>query len=122
MVLKVHRVLGPASNTLRAAIRACNEFSGRVLASTLASLRVLDTTSALATALTLTAPEESPVIRVLGQLGGGRSGTGVCFASSVRSTVVGVVLVVDLEDGEGLVLVSASVVTALCRLNGFACL
>jgi hypothetical protein len=34
--------------------------------------------------------------------------------------VVFVVLVVDLEDGEGLSLVGTSVVTALCGLDGFA--
>ena len=115
-------MFGPASNTLLAAARACNEFSVRVLASTLASLRVLDTTSALATALTLTAPEESPVVLVLSQFRGSRGGTGVRFACSVGSTVVAVVLVIDLEDGESLGLVGASVVAALCCLDGFACL
>lgn len=115
-------MFGPASNTLLAAARACNEFSVRVLASTLASLRVLDTTSALATALTLTAPEESPVVLVLSQFRGSRGGTCVRFASSVGSAVVVIVLVVDLEDGEGLGFVGTSVVAALSSLDGLACL
>lgn len=111
---------GPASNTLLAAARAYNEFSIRVLAPALASLRVLDATRTFATALALTAPEESPVIRVLGQLRGSRCGAGVRFASSVGSTVILVVLVVDLEDSEGLSFVGASVVAALRGLDGFA--
>jgi len=111
---------GPASNTLLAAVRAYDKLSIRVLAPALACLRVLDATRTLATALALTAPEESPVVRVFGQFRGSRGGTGVCFAGSVGSTVVAVVLVVDLEDGEGLSLVGASVVAALCCLDGFA--
>jgi len=118
---------GPAINTvpaarLNAAVRACNEFTRRVLAPTLASLRVLDTSGTLAAALTLTAPEESPVVRVLCQFGGCRYGTGVCFASSVGGTVVTIVLVVNLEDGESLGLGGTSVVAALCGLDGVASL
>jgi hypothetical protein len=111
---------GPASNTLLAAARANDEFSIRVLAPALAGVRVLDATRTFATALALTAPEESPVVRVLGQFGRSRGGASVCLAGSVGSTVVAVVLVVDLEDGEGLGLVGASVVAALCRLDRFA--
>lgn len=116
----MQRVSGPASNTLLAAVRACNEFSGRVLASALASLGVLDAASTLTTALALTAPEECPVVLVLSQFRRSRGGTSVRFACSVGGTVVAVVLVVNLEDGEGLSLVGTSVVAALCRLDGLA--
>jgi hypothetical protein len=55
--------------TLRsnAAAGARNELSSRVLTSTLASLRVFDAAGTLAAARAFTAPEESPVVLVLGE-------------------------------------------------------
>lgn len=103
-----------------AAARARNKLSSRVLTSTLASVRILDTSSAFATALTLTAPEEGPVVLVLSEFRGCRGGASVRLACSVGSTVVAVVLVVDFEDGKGLSGGGTGVVTALCGLDGVA--
>ena len=109
---------GPASNTLLAAARAYNKFSIRVLAPALASLRVLDATRTLATALALTAPEESPVIRISSELVRSRSIAFVSFTSTVGSTVVGIILVIDLEDSKGLLARDTGVVGAFSGLDG----
>lgn len=82
---------------------------------------VLDTARTLTAALTLIAPEESPVILVSSELRTVQS-TRVGLASAVRRTLHVVVLVVGLEDGEGLRLRGARVVAALGRLDGVAAL
>ena len=112
----------PAIHTLSllAAVRTHNELPSRVLAPALASLRVLDATRSLTTALALVAPEESPVIGVLSHFRRSRGSAGVRFACSVGRAVVLVVLVVDFEDGEGLGFVGAGVVAALGGLDGVA--
>ncbi|KAH0194664.1 hypothetical protein KCV03_g109, partial [Aureobasidium melanogenum] len=92
----------------------------RVLTSTNTGLRILDTSSTFTTALAIVVPEESPVVRVRAQLTIGRCGASVSLTSAVRGTMVGVVLVVDLEDGKRLSLRGSRIVAALGGLNGLA--
>lgn len=101
-----------------AAVTAGNKSAIGVLAATLSGLGVLDTGGAVSGTLSLTAPVEDPVVRVGLELAVGRGGAGIRLACAVGSTVVGVVLVVGLKDGEGLGRRSASVVGALGCLNG----
>ena len=103
---------------LRAAVAAGNKSAIGVLATTLSSLGVLDTGCTVSGALSLITPVEDPVVRVLLQLRAGGGSAGVSTACSVGSAVVGVVLVVSLEDGEGLGRGGTGVVGALGRLDG----
>lgn len=105
---------------LCAAARSRDKLSIRVLTPANTSLRILDTSSTFTTALAIVVPEESPVVRVRAQLAIGRRSASVSLASAVRSTMVGVVLVINLEDGKGLSLRGSRVVTALGGLNGLA--
>ncbi|KAH0250606.1 hypothetical protein KCV00_g116, partial [Aureobasidium melanogenum] len=91
-----------------------------LLTSTNTGLRILDTSSTFTTALAIVVPEESPVVRVRAQLTIGRCGASVSLTSAVRGTMVGVVLVVDLEDGKRLSLRGSRIVAALGGLNGLA--
>lgn len=105
---------------LNAIALASNKSAIRVLTPTLIRVRVLNTPRSLAFTLALTSPEESPVVLVLRQLASSRSLASVGLASSVGAAFVGVVLMVDFEDGEGLGLVRAGVVAALGGLDGVA--
>lgn len=87
---------------LSAAVTTSNEGTIRVLASTLASLGVLDTTRAIPAILSPVAPIEDPVIRILLQLVTGRGIAGISAACAVGSAVVRIILVVGFKDGEGL--------------------
>lgn len=97
---------------------ASNESTVRVLAATLSSVGVLDASGTVSGALSVIAPVEDPVVGIGLQLTAAGGFTGVSGACTVGSTVVGVVLVVSLEDGEGLGGRSASVVRALGSLDG----
>lgn len=103
---------------LSAAIRASNKGPIRVLATALASLRVLDTVSTIPTVLALITPEEGPAVRVDVRhiIAGGRSAR-ESRASTVRGAVVIVVCVVRDEDGVGLGAGYARVVAAFGGLD-----
>jgi hypothetical protein len=104
---------------LLAAARPGNELPIRVLTSTNTSLRVLDTSSTLPFTLAIAIPEEGPVIRIRAQLAIGRCSTSVCDASAIRSSMVVIILVINLEYGKGLGLGGSGVVTAFCSLDCF---
>lgn len=63
-------------------------------------------------------PEECPVIRIGSQLARRGSSALVGLASTVRCTVVLVILVVDLEDSKGLLARYTGVVGTLSSLDG----
>ena len=64
-------------------------------------------------------PEEGPVVRIGGKLTRSGSLARISLAGTVRSTVVGIVLVVNLEDCKSLLARDARVVGALSSLDGF---
>lgn len=100
-----------------AAARSSDELSIRVLTPTLASVGILDTTRTLSTALTISIPEESPVIIIRSHVTIGGGSASVRLASAVGGAVVVVVLVVDFEDGKSLGRRGARVVAALGGLD-----
>lgn len=63
-------------------------------------------------------PEKGPVIIVVGHLTASGRGALIRLASSVRGTVVVIVLVIDTEDGKRLLARNTGVVGALSRLDG----
>lgn len=103
---------------LSAAVTARNEGSIRVLTATDSSLGILDAASADTAVLSLVTPVEDPVVRVFLQLITGWRGAGVSAAGTVRSAGIIIVLVISLENGEGLGSGDTSVVGALGGLDG----
>lgn len=67
-------------------------------------------------------PEESPVVLIGSHFARSRSIALISLAGTIRSTVVLVVLVVDLENGKRLLARDAGVVSALSGLDGVGCL
>jgi hypothetical protein len=73
---------------LSAAVTAGNKCAIRVLATALSGLGILDTGRAISGTLSVTAPIEDPVVRVLLQLIASRGSAGICTACAVGSTIV----------------------------------
>lgn len=124
-------------NCLFAVGSSMNKSTIRILATASTVVRVLDASSANTRRLAVVAatsqfsthtrkhmigenlpPEECPVIRIGSQLTRRGRSTLVGLTSTVRRTVVLVVLVVDLEDGKGLLAGYTGVVGTLSSLDG----
>jgi len=105
---------------LLAAARPKNKLPIRVLTPTNTSLRILDASSTLALTLSISIPKEGPVIRVRAQLTIGGCSTSVSHTSAVGSSMIGIVLVINLEHSKSLCLGGSGVVTAFGGLDRFA--
>ena len=105
---------------LRAAIATSNELAIAVFATTFTRVRVSDTTRANTRRLAMVLdPEESPaVLLVFHVTRSVRRRAGISRASTVRSSVSGVVLMVGLEHGKSLRVARAGVVRAFSGLDG----
>jgi len=105
---------------LLATARPRNKLPIRVLTPTDPSLRILDTSSSLAFTLSISIPKEGPVIAINTQLCIRRRSTSVSHTSTIGSSMIGIVLVINLEHSKSLRLGGSGVVTAFGGLDGFA--
>jgi len=107
-------------NILLAAARPRNKLPIRILTPTNPSLRILNASSTLPLTLSISIPKEGPVIRIRAQLTIGGCSTSVSHTSTIGSSMVGIVLVINLEHSKSLRLGGSGVVTAFGGLDGFA--
>lgn len=112
--------MNQSASILSTTVTPHNKLPITILTPTLANLRILDTSRSYARLLAMIRhPEKSPSsVTVLHLFRCLRGGACICRASAVGSTMVAIVLMISLEDGEGLLGGCASVVRAFGCLDG----